>query len=208
MNRPQGEYDGVSIADAAVTKRELNPRASYAKERVFLIGPGGVGKTTVGPLIAAKLSRPFLDLDEQFCERVGPIRRFLDENGYPSYVRQNAALFRQLLGEAEAGTVFALSSGFLATDVEQRIIEQNRALVMQQGTALLLIPSDDPAECARIIVERQLRRGFGLEQNSQLDLIRDRLPAYLKLGHVMVASSSSPDSIAKEAVHRLEAFWS
>ncbi len=96
------------------------------EKHVFLIGPGGVGKTTLGPLLAPLTDATFVDLDEQFCERIAPIRHFLDEHGYAAYIRENASLFRILLEEAKPRSrrVFALSSGFLATNVEAEIVSR------------------------------------------------------------------------------------
>ena len=40
-------------------------------ERIFLIGPMGCGKTTIGKSLALISSRPFIDLDEEivsFCK--------------------------------------------------------------------------------------------------------------------------------------------
>ena len=179
------------------------------QSRVFLIGPCCVGKTTVGPLLALLIGATFVDLDAQFCERVAPIRRFLDHRGYPAYVRENASLFQTLLQEStrNARTVFALSSGFLVADVEPEIVEQNRALVAQQGTAILLLPSEDPAQCVEMIVKRQLQRGLGLERESQTALAYERILPYSELGRIRVYHSGSPQQVADEVAHRLKYRW-
>ena len=36
--------------------------------RIFLIGPGGTGKTTTGKILAERLGFIFIDLDERFIE--------------------------------------------------------------------------------------------------------------------------------------------
>jgi len=40
---------------------------------LHLIGPGGAGKTTVGPHLARRLGWQFVDLDERFMSREGSI---------------------------------------------------------------------------------------------------------------------------------------
>lgn len=55
-----------------------------------------------------------------------------------------------------------LSSGFLATDVCPEIVAVNRQLVRQSGYSILLLPSEDIDIATRIVVARQLMRGFGL----------------------------------------------
>ena len=66
---------------------------------LFLIGPGGAGKSTVGEKLAVRLGYAFVDLDAQFCERVANIREYLKSDGYEAYLEQNAALFDALLLE-------------------------------------------------------------------------------------------------------------
>jgi shikimate kinase len=51
-------------------------------KHIFLIGPGGVGKTTIGRLFAPLLNLQFIDLDEEFCTRIGSVRSHLDRYGY------------------------------------------------------------------------------------------------------------------------------
>ena len=170
-----------------------------------MIGPGGVGKTTVGRLLAPMLSASFIDLDEEFCSRVQPIRRYLDKHGYPAYIRENAALLERLLRESAQTqlAVFALSSGFLVTDVEPKIVIRNRQIVQANGRSVLLLPSRNLVQSAQIIVERQLQRGLNLEHESQTTLIHSRIGPYSELGHIKVFSSASPQNIAKEIAMRL-----
>lgn len=166
--------------------------------RIFLIGPGGVGKTTVGRLLAARLGYEFVDLDEEFCSRVRPIRNYLDQNGYRSYVRRNSYLFHELLGEygPSSKTIFALSSGFLATDVEPEIIARNRATVSVAGRAVLLMPSRDFATSLAVVLERQFARNMDLDRKSQEETFQARFGEYLRLGDVQIFSSESVDKIA------------
>jgi shikimate kinase len=129
-------------------------------QRIFLIGPGGVGKTTVGRLLAVHLGYELLDLDEEFCSRVRPIRNYLDAHGYPAYVRRNSELFHKLLalyGPASK-TVFVLSSGFLATDVEPETVARNRTMVQAAGISVLLMPSRDLAASLEVVLARQMGR--------------------------------------------------
>ena len=48
-----------------------------AGETIFLLGPGGVGKSTLGRVLAGRLNWPLIDLDLEFCERIAEIGRFI-----------------------------------------------------------------------------------------------------------------------------------
>ena len=135
---------------------------------LFLIGPGGVGKSTVGALLAQAMNYRFIDLDSEFCEQLLNIRQYIQRNGYECYVRDNAALCSRLLAEnPHEKRVVVLSSGFLATDVCPEIVAVNRQLVRQSGYSILLLPSEDIDIATRIVVARQLMRGFGLVREKE-----------------------------------------
>jgi shikimate kinase len=43
----------------------------YSSQNVFLIGPMGVGKTTIGKMLAKELGLQFIDTDEEVERRAG-----------------------------------------------------------------------------------------------------------------------------------------
>ncbi|MBZ6948602.1 shikimate kinase [Klebsiella grimontii] len=165
---------------------------------LFLIGPGGVGKSTVGALLAQAMNYRFIDLDSEFCEQLLNIRQYIQRNGYECYVRDNAALCSRLLAEnPHKKRVVVLSSGFLATDVCPEIVAVNRQLVRQSGYSILLLPSDDIDIATRIVVARQLMRGFGLVREKEEMKFRQRFREYCALDDCRVVSSEEPERVAE-----------
>ena len=63
-----------------------------SKTMIRLVGPGGVGKSTTGALLAERLGVSFVDLDEQFNANVGNISKFIDTNGYDAYAARNVSV--------------------------------------------------------------------------------------------------------------------
>ncbi|MFU0933335.1 shikimate kinase [Kluyvera cryocrescens] len=175
---------------------------------VLLIGPGGAGKSTVGALLAQRLDYPFIDLNTVFCERIANIREYLQTHGYESYLEQNAALFASLLNEQEKNAVFALSSGFLATDIRPDIVQMNRQRVRECGVSVLLMPYKNVDDACRCIVGRQLTRGFGLERHKEERKFRQRFGEYSALGDVQIFSVSPPHDIVEQTVQGLARFSS
>ncbi|WP_213805873.1 shikimate kinase [Granulicella sp. dw_53] len=172
---------------------------------LFLIGPGGVGKSAAGRFVASMLGRDFIDLDEEFCARVEPIRSYLDRYGYAAYVRRNATLFGELLEMQEEPALFVLSSGFLVTDVEPEVVASNRLRVKEAGTSILLMPSRSFEESMKIVLERQMGRGLGLNYLLQQATFAARFDGYMELGDLQVFSSEGPSEVAKRIVDRLSA---
>lgn len=175
------------------------------KRHIFLVGPGGVGKSTTGRLLGPLLGRRVVDLDEEFCGRVENITVFLEKHGYAAYFRRNSALFRELLAEQDDPALLVLSSGFLETDEELDLVRANRELVKAQGTSVLLMPSEDFAESLRIVVDRQMQRPIYLNSNRERQgrIFSARFGPYSELADVRVFGTGTPAEIAMKVVDAL-----
>lgn len=171
--------------------------------RIFLIGPGGVGKTTAGAELARLLDCAFVDLDQTFMARVGHIDAVIQGQGYGRYVELNAGLFATLAGELPPTCVVALSSGFLARDTPPDLLAANQARVKAAGTSIRLLPSADLAEAARIVVARQMGRGFDLDPDRETAKFHRRFADYLDQGDIGVFSAAAPGEIAAEMARAL-----
>lgn len=166
--------------------------------RVFVIGPGGVGKTTTGKILAKLLGYEFVDLDEQFMTRVGHIGDYIKDVGYEDYCYENSDLFLTLLEEYHDDVVIPLSSGFLVHNGLDVLVNEHRRLLKSCGITIRLLPSESLDECIEIIVKRQLQRGFGLEEKKEIEKVQRRFPVYKELGDIQIHSCEEPDSIAKD----------
>lgn len=175
-------------------------------KRVFIIGPGGAGKTTCGKIFANLIGYKFVDLDSEFMGRIGHIDRHIAEKGYLSYCRSNAALFYTLIREQTNDTVFALSSGFLAHEDAAPELSIHKNSLRELGTSILLLPSQSLEEAEQIIVARQTARGFGWQEESERKKIRDRFPKYSKYGDIQIFSAREPAYIANEMRAKYKGF--
>ncbi|MFS4439082.1 shikimate kinase [Paracoccaceae bacterium GXU_MW_L88] len=149
---------------------------------ILLIGPGGVGKTTFGQRLAARLDLPFHDLDAIFCAQVLNIRRFIETRGYTAYARRNGRLLVDLLEGATGPMVVALSSGVLSADMPEPLRSRLIAKVKQSGEAFLILPHTDDATAAEIVAARQITRGFGLRYEPEREKYLRRIREYRQLG--------------------------
>ena len=171
--------------------------------RIFIIGPGGVGKTTAGAELARLLDCAFIDLDQEFMARVGHIGELIDGQGYLRYVEQNAALFATLLEELPETVVVPLSSGFLARETPPDLLAANQARVRAAGTSIRLLPCEDLEVATRIVVARQMGRGIGLEAEREAAKFPRRFADYLDQGDLRIFSAAAPTKIAAEMARAL-----
>jgi shikimate kinase len=164
-------------------------------ETVFLLGPGGVGKSTLGRALAAVLGWPLVDLDLEFCDRLALIGDFITEHGYERYRAANLALAQDLLASAIGPTIFVTASGFLAAPPATPDYRQARQLV-GTGYGVTLLPSLDINVATPIVVQRQLGRGFGMVRETEDRKFRDRFVIYQGEGDALVVSTDAPANVA------------
>ena len=167
-----------------------------AGETIFLLGPGGVGKSTLGRVLADRLNWPLIDLDLEFCEQIAEIGRFIRQTSYAAYRAEDLLLAQRLVARTEGPLVFVTASGFLAAEVESSDYAEARALV-GTGYGITLLPSLDIDQATELVVERQLKRGFGLERESETRKFRQRFGRYREQGDMLVVSSAPAEDMGK-----------
>ena len=104
--------------------------AEMPRDKIFLVGFMGSGKSTVGPLVAAKLGWDFIDLDRQIEREQGkPIREIFEQDGEPAFRRIEGRHLRSL--KDRAACVVALGGGAF-------VQEGNRPIVADLGVSVFL----------------------------------------------------------------------
>ena len=104
---------------------------------VFLSGPMGAGKSTVGPRVAESLGLAFVDLDAALAARVGqPAGAFLAAAGESAFREAEAELLGELL--AGAPRVVALGGGTVTVRALRRRLLRAGTLVTLRAPAHVL----------------------------------------------------------------------
>ena len=159
---------------------------------LWLVGMMGVGKSTVGPLVAALLGRPFIDLDDVIRARAGlSIPDVFAAEGEAGFRRREAAALRATAG-SEA--VVACGGGVV-------VDEGNVALLRRSGRVAWL---SAPAE----VLERRVGDGAGrpLAGTDGAEVGRRlaaRAAGYAAAADWEVATAGrSPQEVAEEVVQR------
>jgi shikimate kinase len=167
-------------------------------KNIFIIGPGSVGKTTVGSILARIIGYEFIDLDKEFYNRFNAQGEFIDKYGYEKYAEKNSYLFNDLLIRNQTDRVFAFSSGFLIHKNHNDLVEKHKKAITENGISVLLLPAKSIDKSEEIVIARQLSRGFGLNKKREQAKFRRRFPKYLPFGDIKIFSNNSPEEIAKQ----------
>ena len=153
------------------------------RDRVFLVGFMGSGKSTVGPLLAKRLGWPFLDLDSMIeASFGGPIHRIFAQHGEPFFRQMESDALRNLVRWKNC--VAALGGGAFM-DVG------NRLHIGKLGLSVFLdLPLEDVLNRCPPDGTRPLLK----DPASVMKLYSSRLPLY-RLSDFEVDASLPPDTI-------------
>ncbi len=107
-------------------------------EHIFLYGPPGSGKSTVGRALATCLSMPFVDLDEEIQRRTGnPVARIMRESGEDVFRDVEEAVLREEIARPEA--VIALGGGTLLRQSNRELVEGSGKIICLQTEPRVLL---------------------------------------------------------------------
>ncbi len=173
------------------------PAASQPPNNIFLIGPMGVGKTTIGRCLADLLHKEFIDLDVEIEKRTGAsIPLIFEIEGEDGFRRRESTLLEELTGREDL---------ILATGGGAVLAPGNRARLRDRGVVVYL---SAPIE---ILLERTARdRHRPLLQTPDRrktleEILRAREPLYQETAHLVVKSSTrAPTLVARDIIKQLE----
>ncbi|MDT8449665.1 MAG: shikimate kinase [Wenzhouxiangellaceae bacterium] len=97
-------------------------------QNVFLIGPMGSGKTSLGRRVAPKLGLEFIDLDEELERRCGvEVAVIFDIEGESGFRQRESALLTEIA--AGRGQLIATGGGSVLDDENRRVIRASGGVV-------------------------------------------------------------------------------
>lgn len=162
-----------------------------SRSNIFLVGPMGAGKSTIGRLLAAELNLTFRDSDRVIEERTGAdIPWIFDMEGEEGFRERETAVLAELATETDV--VIATGGGII-------LREQNRSIMKSSGFVCYLTASIDQ------LVERTSRdkkRPLLQVENPRqkiIDLLSLRDPLYREAADFIINTDRrSPKAVAQE----------
>jgi shikimate kinase len=158
---------------------------------LVLVGMMGVGKSTVGRMVAAELDRPLRDSDEMIEERTGrTVREIWSTDGEPAFRALETEMLIEALGEPEP-SVIAAAGGVVLSD-------RNRAALKDADARVVWLLAD-----VDVLLDR-VRNGMHrplLDDDPEGTLRRmyeDRAPLYQEVADAIVSvDHRTPSDVAK-----------
>lgn len=154
-----------------------------AQKNLFLIGPMGAGKTTLGRFLAEQLGCPFTDSDKEIEARTGAdIPWIFEKEGEIGFRNRETAMIDELT--QQQGVVLATGGGAI-------LRESNRNFLRQRGIVFYLYTTVDTQldrtryDRNRPLLQKANRRTV-LEQ-----LLAERDPLYRQVADYVVPTMSN-----------------
>tara|TARA_B100001094_G_scaffold283483_1_gene296232 strand:- start:61 stop:570 length:510 start_codon:yes stop_codon:yes gene_type:complete len=160
---------------------------------IFIVGPMGSGKTTVGKIVAGELFLDFHDTDAKIEDTTGvTIDWIFDIEGEAGFRKRETTILKEMV---------ALNSIVLATGGGIVIEEENRELLASRGTVFYLhTPLNTQVERTAKDKDRPLLKDKDPEK-VLADLQESRQSLYEEVSdHIIDTESKSGSEVANEIV--------
>ncbi len=206
MNPPDDALHGTGRGAAAGPAQAPSPGAvaglpppspESKTSNVFLVGPMGAGKSTIGRCLAELLQKEFLDSDHEIEARTGAsISLIFEVEGEAGFRRREASVIDELT--QRRNLVLATGGGaVLAAD--------NRARLRARGLVVYLhAPLDMLVKRMRHDRHRPLLQTADPRRTLE-EILKAREPLYRETADVVVETSSrAPMTVAREIVKQLK----
>lgn len=166
---------------------------------VFLVGPMGAGKSTIGRALASALNKTYRDSDQEIEARTGaPVALIFEIEGEAGFRQREASMLDELT---------RVTNVVLATGGGAVLSADNRRILRERGTVVYLhAPLETLLERTRHDRVRPLLQ-TGDRQGVLERLLEQRDPLYREVAHVVVETTHRPPAnVAREIVNKLAQF--
>ena len=191
-----GSAKGCAVDDRPVSNRGEVAYTQDVISSVILVGFMGAGKTTVGRLLAQRLKRRFVDLDDRIREREGrTIPDIFRNAGEEHFRRVEAECLRELIAEKEP-VILALGGG--------AFVQENNAELIKAAKIPVIFLDGAPEELFRRCATEAGARPLAGDENQFRQLYESRREGYMRAGVRVDTTALSPEQVAAEIARRLD----
>jgi len=167
----------------------MSDRSSVSTDRIYITGFMGSGKSTVGRVLAQKLRRDFVDLDEVISREAGmSISEIFRKKGKSAFREIESGIAARYTG---GKWVVALGGGTLLDPVTKN-------LLIDSGTVIYL--RADPGTLAERLREetghRPLLAGDGSLEERITSLLESRTETYSGIGWIVDTDDLTEEQVA------------
>lgn len=158
----------------------------------MLIGPMGVGKTTIGKKLAKQLGLSFIDTDKEIVRDHGSISKIFDRFGEQHFRKLESECLEQAL---KSGGVVATGGGVVTQELNRNLLKE---------AFVVYLSSNGRHMAARLLAGKRPLLKNGIADWKRI--YQERKPLYEQVSDVEIQTSSKPlGTIVSEIVEVVHA---
>lgn len=177
------------------TNQEKHP---FNKDNICLIGLMGSGKSTIGPLLSAKLNYHFVDLDKEIAGSLNQsIREIFEEYGEDKFREEEQKQLRRFCHLEKQ--IIACGGGIVVTPSNLECLRRQHTIYLQASPEILAKRVGEDRE-------RPLLKGAVSISQRLATILREREPLYKECAQIIIATEGqNPEALAEEILKKLPA---
>ncbi|MCX8650592.1 shikimate kinase AroL [Gilliamella sp. B2776] len=165
---------------------------------IFLVGARAAGKTTMGKMLANKLSFSFIDTDCYLLETTKKtVAEIVEKEGWEGFRARESQI---LIDTTKPNRVIATGGGMVLADHNRHFMKQNGTVIFLSATAETL--------AARLMKDPNIAQRPSLTGLSIVDemekVLAERLPLYHDAAHHVVNVEQDEALILTNILHMLQ----
>lgn len=164
--------------------------------RVFLIGPMGAGKSTIGRHLADALHKTFIDSDHEIERHTGAsVSLIFEIEGEEGFRRRESAMLEELTQRDDV--VLATGGGAVLSALNREALRNRGTVVYLQAPIATLVARTHRDRNRPLLRDGERRTKFE-------EIMTIRGPLYLEIADIIVAADQrAPATVTQEIVTKL-----
>jgi len=158
---------------------------------VFLVGPMGAGKTTIGRHLARLLGKSFVDLDLEIEQSCGAdIAWIFDVEGEVGFRKRESTILREV---ASRGNIVIATGGGVVLDSENRVLLNRSGTVVYLSVAAKVLYNRMQQDTKRPLLQVS-------DKKAMIDsIVKEREPLYREIADIVFdGHKKTPAASAQE----------
>lgn len=165
---------------------------------IFLVGARAAGKTTMGKMLANKLSFSFIDTDYHLLETTQKtVAEIVEKEGWDGFRSRESQI---LIDTTKPNRVIATGGGMVLAEHNRNFMKQNGTVIFLSAPAVTL--------AARLMKDPNVAQRPSLTGLSIVDemekVLADRLPLYHDAAHYVVNVDQDENLILTQMIELLQ----
>jgi len=167
-------------------------------DRIFLIGPMGAGKSTIGRHLADALHKQFVDSDSEIEQHTGAsVSLIFEIEGEEGFRKRETAMLDELT--QRNNVVLATGGGAVLSPINRSVLKNRGTVVYLQAQITTLVARTHRDRNRPLLRDGERRTKFE-------EIMKVRGPLYLEIADIVVAADHrAPATVTQEIVTKLHA---